>query len=89
MSIVFRRGPGLVVSCPPDSSALFRRLDRAAEVGEEIAFFSQDGADLCPESLAALNCYLRHNPRASRMTGHYGFSWTEFCDRLSLRFRRA
>lgn len=89
VSVVFRRGPALVVACTADSSNLFRRLARAAEVGEEVAFLSQAGSDLCPESVAALNCYLRHNRQPSRMTGHTKFGWKGFCEMLALRFTAA
>lgn len=86
VSVVFRRGPGLVAFSARDSAELFRRLNRAALVGDEIAYFEQNGESMAPESVAALNCYLRHHTEVERLIGATRFGWADFCAHLGLRF---
>lgn len=78
------------------SNVLFARLAEAARNHETVTHFSQDGADLDGESLAALNCYLRtgytmgrQNLPFSRLpcAGSHRYAWASFCEHLGLTFK--
>ena len=88
-------GRGRVVGFSTTSSSrLFRRLADAARRREAVTLFVQDGRRLEPESLSALNCYLRTAETMGRMhlpfdrleAGKHRYAWRQFCAYLGLNF---
>ena len=96
LTLVFRTPAGGAERLETSSSAVaLARLRAAARLGDAVVRLTQAGRYADPESVAALNCYLRSAKTMGRMllpwdrlpeAGSHRYAWSAFCEYIGLSF---